>query len=234
MRNPFFKFKQFTIQQDKCAMKVGTDGVLLGAWAGSDGAKTILDIGTGTGLVSLMLAQRFSAKITAIEIDENAYQQATENVALSPWKERIELVHIDFNDFHPQLKYHLIVCNPPYFIDSLPSPDTLRTLARHNQKLTYNDLLKGGSSLLEDTGEFVLIVPAEVVENILSIAERFHLFPGRLLNIRTTPGKPIKRNLISLGFERKQCIAKELLIETERHKYSDEFTGLVKDFYLKM
>jgi len=234
MANPYFKFKKFTVWQNKCAMKVGTDGVLLGAWANANYPESILDIGTGTGLVALMLAQRFDAFVTAIEIDEDAYYQATENVRLSPWSNRIQVVHGDFTTYHPAISYDLIVCNPPYFVDSLKSPDDSRTTARHNQSLTYNDLFEGVSLLLKENGTFCLIIPTDVAEQVTITASNFNLYTAKRLNIKTAPGKFPKRCMLAFGFDKVDCITNELLIEIERHKYSNEFIALAKDFYLKI
>lgn len=151
MSQPFFQFKQFTVWHDKCAMKVGTDGVLLGAWTPVESSARILDIGTGTGLVALMLAQRCSASVIALEIDETAAQQAAENITRSPWGNRIEVVCQDFRLYsnkNNSLKYDTIVSNPPYFTDSLKCPDSQRNTARHNDNLSYEELLKGVSNLL--------------------------------------------------------------------------------------
>ncbi|NDV60513.1 methyltransferase domain-containing protein [Bacteroides sp. 519] len=234
MANSYFKFKQFTVWQDKCAMKVGTDGVLLGSWTDINHAKTILDVGTGTGLIALMLAQRSTANITAIEIDKDAYSQATENIKSSPWSNRIEVIHEDLNRFYPGKKYDLIVSNPPYFIDSLKSPDDSRTVARHNQNLTYRELVCKVSELLESNGLFSMIVPTSVINHIIAEAHDFNLHPMELTNVITAPGKLPKRSLISFQFSEKNYIPKELLIEIERHKYSDEFNNLIKDFYLNI
>ena len=150
MSQPFFQFKQFTVWHDKCAMKVGTDGVLLGAWTPVESSARILDIGTGTGLVALMLAQRCSASVIALEIDGKAAQQAAENITRSPWGSRIEVVCQDFRLYsnkNNSLKYDTIVSNPPYFTDSLKCPDSQRNTARHNDNLSYEELLKGVSNL---------------------------------------------------------------------------------------
>ncbi|NDV64367.1 tRNA1(Val) (adenine(37)-N6)-methyltransferase [Bacteroides sp. 224] len=235
MSNSYFKFKQFCIHQDRCAMKVGTDGVLLGAWTKVDTAKNILDIGTGTGLVALMLAQRSSAHITALEIDPLAAKQAEENILESPWKDRMEVVCIDFNVYTSKEKFDIIVSNPPFFVDSLTSPVESRTAARHNYSLPYSDLLQGVSAILNDLGEFSIIIPYDVSDSVKSVAEDYNLFPCRQLNIITTPGKNPKRCLITfvLGMGGGQNEIRELLLEKERHCYSDEYAALTKDFYLK-
>ena len=234
MANHFFKFKQFTIWHDKCAMKVGTDGVLLGAWADVSHAKQILDIGTGTGLIALMLAQRSNAHITAIEIDKLAVEQAQENIEKSPWSNRIEVIESDFKTFTTNSKFDLIVSNPPYFVDSLKCPDEQRDTARHNDSLNYNDLLEGISKLLDKTGQFALIIPSDVSTFVINHAEQYHLYPTKIMNIITKPGATPRRQLIAFKFDKEECIVEELLIELSRHIYSPEYIALTKDFYLKM
>lgn len=235
MPQPYFQFKQFTVWHDKCAMKVGTDGVLLGAWTPVDSAKRILDVGTGTGLVALMLAQRAAkASIIALEIDRDAAIQAQENVERSPWKERIEVMQADFNDYHSSLKYDLIVSNPPYFVDSLESPDRKRTCARHNGNLTYEELLKGAAALLSAQGIFTLVIPAEAAGCVTELAARQALYPSRQLWVITKVNDQPKRTLISFTFEKQECHTEYLLTEIARHQYSGEYIRLTKDFYLKM
>ena len=210
-----FKFKQFTIFHDKCAMKVGTDGVLLGAWAPADKAKRILDVGTGTGLIALQLAQRNPhARITAIEIDAAAAGQATENVSHSPWADRVEVICHDFRDYQPENRFDLIVSNPPYFIDALKCPDEQRCTARHAGNLNYDLLFHRSASLLEEQGVVSIIIPAE--------AEK------------TKPGKPCRRVLLNFGFEAKECREEKLCIEVNHNEFTPEYVALTKDFYLKM
>lgn len=235
MPQPYFQFKQFTVWHDKCAMKVGTDGVLLGAWAPVGSAKRILDIGTGTGLVALMLAQRTEdASITALEIDKDAAIQAQENINRSPWKERIEVSREDFNHYHPSVKYDLIVSNPPYFVDSLESPDQKRNCARHNGSLTYEELLKGVTTLLSPQGTFALVIPSSVAGHVMELADKYALYPSAQLSVITKANGQPKRTLISFTFAKQQCHTEDLLTETARHQYSEEYIRLTKDFYLKM
>lgn len=234
MANPYFKFKQFSIHQDRCAMKVGTDGVLLGAWAGVEKAERILDIGAGTGLVSLMLAQRSRAKVFAVELDEPAFVQMRENVESSPWKERVEAIHSDIKQYAPGMTFDVIVSNPPYFRDSLVSPDGQRTLARHSGSLTYYDLPEVVFPLLSAAGEFSVIIPFEASGELMERAKNFGMYPSRQLNVITSPGKVPKRSLIAFTFREEACEVQELLIEKERHLYSDEYIALTKDFYLNM
>lgn len=236
MSLPYFQFKQFTVWHDKCAMKVGTDGVLLGAWASVGNAERILDIGTGTGLVALMLAQRTTADvaIVALDIDEMGVEQARENVERSPWSGRIEVLHEDFNAFQPAEKFDVIVSNPPYFVDSLASPDVQRNLARHNNSLTYVSLLKGVSEMLADDGSFTIVIPTDVSELVKELAADYALYASRQLFVRTKPGANPKRVLLTFTFHEQECRTEELLVELARHQYSEAYIALTRDYYLKM
>ena len=236
MSNPYFQFKQFTVWHDQCAMKVGTDGVLLGAWASVERARRILDIGTGTGLVALMLAQRSlpDAKIVALEIDEAAAGQARENVVRSPWQERIEVVQADFKKYRSSDKFDVIVSNPPYFVDSLECPDRQRTAARHNNSLTYEELLEGVNRLLAADGLFTVVIPTDVVDRVKAIASMNKLYAIRQLNVITKPGGIPKRTLIAFSFSNRECVIEELLTELARHQYSEEYIALTGEYYLNM
>lgn len=236
MSNPYFQFKQFTVWHDQCAMKVGTDGVLLGAWTSVERARRVLDIGTGTGLVALMLAQRSlpDVKIVALEIDGAAAGQARENVARSPWRERVEVVQADFKKYRSSDKFDVIVSNPPYFVDSLECPDRQRTAARHNDSLTYEDLLEGVSELLADDGLFTVVIPSDVADRVKEIASAKKLYAVRQLHVITKPGGVSKRTLITFSFSVRECIAEELLTELARHQYSEEYIALTRTYYLNM
>ncbi len=237
MSQSFFQFKQFTVWHDKCAMKVGTDGVLLGAWTPVKSSVRILDIGTGTGLVALMLAQRSTASITALEIDEAAAAQATENINRSPWKSRIEVIQQDFKHYSKKndiSKFDTIVSNPPYFNDSLKCPDEQRNKARHNDSLTYEELLAGVSELLSREGPFTIVIPMDAGEKIKTLAHKYGLYPSRQLFVITKPGGTPKRTLISFRFTMQVCETEDLLTETSRHQYSEKYIELTRDFYLKM
>lgn len=215
-------------------MKVGTDGVLLGAWSRVEGTKTILDIGTGTGLIALMLAQRSDAHLMAIELDEMAANQASENVLASPWENRIEVICADFSQFQPALSFDLIVSNPPYFEQSLLSPNVGRTTARHTQSLTYEMLIEKSVSLLNENGRICLIVPSDKEDLLRELAAKNKLFTTRKCNVYPTPNSTSKRLLIEFSLK---CMAYEitdLIIEKSRHSYSDDYIKLTKDFYLNM
>ena len=236
MRNKYFKFKQFTVFHDKCAMKVGTDGVLLGAWATVGNCLPILDVGTGSGLIALMAAQRnHRAKITAIEIDSDAAGQAMENVENSPFKERITVLPLSFRDFVSSTtdKFDLIVSNPPFFVNSLPSPDVKRTDARHADSLSVCELFELSGKLLNDTGTLSVIYPFAERENIMAVAEKENFYLSRETVVYPTPTALPKRVLLEFGLEKPEHIERnKLIIEKKRHVYTAEFGQLTKDFYL--
>jgi Predicted O-methyltransferase len=235
MANQYFQFKQFTVWHDKCAMKVGTDGVLLGAWANTSNVNSVLDIGTGTGLVALMIAQRCTADIVAIEIDKSAVSQAIENMERSPWKDKISVQYTDFKTYDCDKKFDLIVSNPPYFSNSLLSPDTKRSIARHTNELSYHELIRGASKLLSIEGEFSMIIPSDNLDGIKEIASEFNLHLIRQTNILPKPDSAPKRVLISLSFNKVASTEiSELVIELSRHQYSKEYTSLTKEYYLNM
>ena len=237
MANPYFQFKKFTVWHDKCAMKVGTDGVLLGAWASIERCQRILDVGTGTGLIALMLAQRSTAILDAIDIDSDACLQARENIAKSPFANRIQVYQTSLSEYMPDenIKYDLIVSNPPYFIDSLKCPDTKRNLARHTDTLSLPDLLRDSRKLLAAEGNIDLVLPFDQRESLIDLAREESLSPSREAHVSPIPDAPPKRLLIELSAT---PVAKpkssHLTLEIERHRYSDEFTAIAKDFYLKM
>ncbi|HSH53132.1 MAG TPA: tRNA1(Val) (adenine(37)-N6)-methyltransferase [Bacteroidales bacterium] len=236
MGNDYFKFKQFTIYQNKCAMKVGTDGVLLGAWVAIKNAAKVLDIGTGTGLIALMLAQRSNAIIDAIEIDTNACMQAQENVNQSAWADRINIIHQSFQDFlkATETKYDLIVSNPPYFQNSLTAPCESKAKARHNTDLQLTDILNGALNCLSESGTLSLILP--YIEGSLFIAKAAEqgLYCVRKTNILPKPGRKPKRLLLEFKKIKKPFTEQQLIVElNKRHQYSDDYKNLTKDFYLK-
>ena len=235
MANPYFTFKQFTIRHDRCAMKVGTDGVLLGAWTDINHSHRILDIGTGTGLIALMLAQRCpQALITAIDIDMEAVEQAHENSQSSPWKDRVEVLLQDICSFTTDQKFDTIVSNPPYFIDSLKCPDSQRNTARHTDTLDAGRLLASVAQLLTDEGRFSIILPAEQTDLLIQTARTKGLYPSRHTAVITRPGLSPKRVLMEFQKTEKTFQTDELVIELERHVYSEDYIALTKEFYLKM
>jgi len=230
-----FTFKQFTIHQDRCIFKVGTDGVLLGAYAGITGIKTILDIGTGTGLIALMLAQRSDAEITAIEPDPESFEQACRNVSDSKWSDRIKVINTSFQNFLPQKhKFDLIVSNPPFFSRSLINPDPARAAARHNVTLNNKDLLPGISELLTEDGRAQVIMPYPEGNIFIAEANESGLYCNDILKIRPLPTSEVKRLIIKLSRNRNKTTEKFLTIEHgKRHEFTQEYIDLTKDFYLK-
>ena len=236
MRGESFTFKQFVVRQERCAMKVGTDGTLLGAWAElakADGR--VLDIGTGTGLMALMMAQRYpKALVTAIDIDEMAVSQAAENVKDSPFADRIEVRQADVRVFELTEMFDSIVCNPPFFNNALVCPDNQRTQARHTTSLSYQQLMSAAWRLLSEEGLFSVIIPNDFFQQLESEAHLAGFFLTRVFGVRTIEGKPIKRYLIEL---RKhpyiELIKKDVMIEDEPNVRSIWYRELTKDFYIK-
>lgn len=218
-------------------MKVGVDGVLLGAWADVNSTKRILDIGTGSGLIALMLAQRSDAEIQAIDIEPNAVIQANENRNNSAWSKRIKIQHISLQDFakYAQEKYDLIVSNPPYFIDSVKNPDDRRTLARHTDSLSHTELVLYSKQLLSSKGRLAVILPLNQGLEMIEIAANADLFCNRICYVYPKPGAEIKRILLEFGMEIQAQQIDSIVIEgSRRHEYTAKFTALVKDFYLKL
>lgn len=238
MSNKPFKFKQFTIQQDKTAMKVGTDGVLLGAWVSIESNPfSILDIGTGTGLIALMLAQKSNAEIIdAIELNSDAYEQTVANFEESDWGDRLFCYHASFQEFVEEIddKYDLIISNPPFYTSTYKKLEKDRAMARHTETLTYSDLLKGVSKLLTENGSCAFIIPFSEAINFINIAAEFKLFPNRITNVKGTETSEFKRSLLQFSFEEKPIEKSKLIIEIERHVYTKDYIELVQEFYLKM
>lgn len=231
-----FEFRQFTVHQDRCAMKVGTDGTLLGAWASLGLPEgRILDIGTGTGLIALMMAQRFpQSLVTAIDIDAEAVGQARENVASSPFAGRIEVVQADVRSYQTDVLFDAIVSNPPYFSHSFECPDGQRTIARHTTSLTYESLMSSAFRLLSDEGRFSLIIPDDFYHALMADAHLQGFFPSRICAVKTTPAKSPRRYLIEL---RKhpvlQTDMKEGIIESSPSVRSPWYQSLTSEFYIK-
>lgn len=234
-----FSFKQFTIQQDKCAMKVGTDGVLLGAWAPVEhNPYSVLDIGAGTGLIGLMLAQRSPAEqIDAIEIDDDAYEQCVDNFENSPWGDRLFCYHAGLDEFmeEPEDEYDLIISNPPFYTEDYTSGDDQRDKARFEASLPFEDLAEAASVLLSDIGIFAVIIPYKEEAGFLAIAKENELYPVKITRVKGTPTTETKRSLIAFSRDEVAEVAvDELVIETARHLYTKEYIALTQDFYLKM
>ena len=236
MSNDYFQFRQFVVHQQRCAMKVGTDGTLLGAWAAApSGQCRILDIGTGTGLIALMMAQRYpEAEVTGIDIDEDAVAQADENVRLSPFSERVRIYRQDIVNFTDIIGFDAIVSNPPYFVDSLACPDDQRTIARHAVSLTYEQLMHQAYHLLKDEGRFSVVVPSDCRAKIEAAACLEGFFTTRVCLIKTTPRKQPKRQLIEF---QKHTVSEldisEGVIEVSPNVRSEWYQQLTKEFYIK-
>lgn len=233
MSESVFRFKQFTVHQDKCAMKVGTDAVLLGSWVNACESKKILDIGTGTGIIAMMLAQKSSAEIDAIDIDLNACIQAKENVSESAWAERIHIHNISFQEFSSSTpnQYDLIVSNPPYFSDA-PKPLTIeRIQSRHTDLLPFDDLAEGIKKIISPFGKFCVVLPCREGKEFMDIALRNGLFSNKILRVKTVHDKE-KRILLELSQEMKPIHEEEITIQNDEHSFSQEYIDLTREFYL--
>ena len=236
MANDYFQFKQFTVHQQRCAMKVGTDGTLLGAWAHVPVTSArILDIGTGTGLIALMMAQRFpDASVIGIDIDQDAVSQAQENVVASPFASRITICHKNILDFEDTEGFDAIVSNPPYFVDALTCPDQQRTIARHTTSLTYEGLMESAFRLLKPNGLFSLVIPSEHRSLLESEARIVGFFLTRVCLIRTTPQKQPKRQLIEfMKHPIDKLHIEDGIIEYSPNKRSPWYHHLTQDFYIR-
>ncbi|WP_281227639.1 tRNA1(Val) (adenine(37)-N6)-methyltransferase [Flavobacterium aquiphilum] len=236
---PKFQFKQFSVEQDRCAMKIGTDGVLLGAWTPIENNPfSILDIGAGTGIIALMLAQRSHAEqIDALEIDDDAYEQASDNFENSPWNDRLFCFHAGLDEFveEPEDEYDLIVSNPPFYSEDYKTENDQRDLARFQDAMPFEDLIEATALLLSENGIFSVIIPFKEEENFLALAEEYELHPIKITRVKGTPTSEIKRSLLAFGRnESDTVLSNELIIETSRHIYTPEYIELTKDFYLKM
>ena len=233
-----FNFKQFHVNQDRCAMKIGTDGVLLGAWTPLiNNPYNVLDIGAGTGILSLMLAQRSNAEqIDAIEIDEDAYEQCVENFEASPWGDKLFCFHAGLDEFvdEPEDEYDLIISNPPFYTDDYKSDNTSRDLARFEDALPFEELIEAAALLLSDNGIFSVIIPYKEEERFVSLCKELDLFPLKITRVKGTPTSEIKRCLLAFCRMEQTPLIDELVIEISRHNYTPEYIELTKEFYLKM
>ncbi len=235
MPNPYFHFKQFTIYHDKCAMKVGTDGVILGAWTNVDNTLEILDVGTGTGLIAIMLAQRSKANIDAVEVDENAFSQSGENIQGCPWPERIHLIKSSFQEYSCVCgkAYDLIVSNPPYFKNQYRPSEKSRATARHDDSLSLMDLVFHADIILKPDGIISVIIPAESIDGYNEFLNQKSLFIQRILYVMPSPGKPVKRILVEAGRKKATITKGFLAIESgRRHHFTKEYIDLTREFYL--
>lgn len=241
MSKKTFHFKEFTIYQDKTAMKVGTDAVLLGAWVSLESfPNKILDVGSGTGIISLMLAQRFDAQtIDAVEIDDKAYEQCVENFEKSDWSDRLYCYHCSFQEFVDEISseeetYDLIVSNPPFYTENAETSNESRTKARFTSSLSFEDLLMGISKILADDGVFSVIIPFKEEKKFIEIANIQGLLLKEVCRVQGNPTSEVKRSLLSFSFQKSIVKETHLIIENARHQYTNEYVNLTKDFYLKM
>jgi tRNA1Val (adenine37-N6)-methyltransferase len=220
-------------------MKVGTDGVLLGAWCPIENNPfSILDIGAGTGILSLMLAQRSAAEqIDSIEIDEDAYEQCVENFENSPWSDRLFCFHAGLDEFieEPEDEYDIIISNPPFYSEDYKSDNSQRDLARFQDALPFEDLVEAADLLLSENGIFAVIIPFKEEERFIDLCAEVELFPVKVTRVKGSHTTPIVRSLLAFKrYELSVLEADELVIEINRHKYTDDYINLTKDFYLKM
>ncbi len=231
-----FEFRQFSIRHDRCTMKVGTDGVLLGAWAPIEGAARVLDIGTGSGVIAIMLAQRLpSAQVEGVEIDPQSAGQASENMRLSPWSDSLRCHQTSFQDFYRQAgaNYDLIVSNPPFFTGGTLSENQDRHAVRHAIKLPHGDLLLGVKKLLAPSGRFALILPLMEGTRFRELAESYGLYCRRCTSVRPRPGKPVARLLMGFSQDRGSCLEDEMTLQEESgDERSEAYRSLTADFYL--
>jgi tRNA1Val (adenine37-N6)-methyltransferase len=236
MSQQTFVFKKFSVHQHKSAHKVGTDGVLIGAWAEVKEVKNILDIGTGTGIIALMMAQKSPAQIDAIDIEQGSYEQAIENAEHSVWANRIKIYHTTLQDFAKTVhkKYDVVITNPPYFVDSSKAPDEERSHARHTDLLPFKELIRGVFSVLNATGKFYIILPTKEAIDFKALAEKEDLHLVKLLRVKTKSTNEVeKRHIMLFKFTKEPFTEETISIENEgRHNYTDEYKKLTGDFYL--
>lgn len=233
-----FQFKQFKVEQDKTAMKVGTDGVLLGAWVDLESKPlSMLDIGAGTGLIALMMAQRSDAElIDAVELNDEAFEQTVENFESSDWGDRLFCYHASLQEFTDEIddKYDLIVSNPPFYTSTHKELSKERAMARHAESLPTHELLSSVAKLLSEDGSCAFIIPYEATTSFIALARENKLFPCRITSVKGNHNSSIKRSLVQFSFVEKVIETSELVIEIARHNYTSAYIELVKDFYLKM
>jgi tRNA1Val (adenine37-N6)-methyltransferase len=231
-----FRFKSFEIEQSKSAMKVGTDGVLLGAWVTpSSPPKHILDIGTGTGLIAIIMAQRFEgANIIGIDIDSESVQEATLNMTNCQWYKRLSCCESSLQNANFNHSFDLIVCNPPYFKNTTTSIDERRATARHTSSLSLNDIFEKMEVLLSPKGELMIVYPSENIQEIKADLKSFGLYMNEICWVKGNEKSNVKRVLLKISKQKKTLIENQLTIEKERHQYTDEYVDLCKDFYLNL
>jgi tRNA1Val (adenine37-N6)-methyltransferase len=229
-----FRFKQFAVTQGRCAMKVNTDGVLLGAWAHIKGADTILDIGTGTGVIALMMAQKNgTADIDAIDIDEEAFTQSTMNFNATVWADRLHPHHMSLQRFSAPIKYDVIISNPPYFINDYASEDHRSNVAKHGTELTYEDLVAGICRLMNDNGKAFLVLPYFNVPVFETIAAKGNLFITKRADVVAVTGKKCYVTLLQLEKTTKAYTIDTIQIQNPDNTFTEQYKSITKEFYLK-
>lgn len=229
-----FAFKQFKVEHEQCAMKVSTDGILLGAWADLNGAKTLLDIGTGTGLLALMCKQRAPhLKVSAVEVDEAAYQQAVQNCQQSPWPD-ISIYHQPIQQFEAAGLFDCVIANPPYFNHSLKGDNAARNTARHTDGLSFAELLGAFRHLSHQHSRFNLILPTTEAQLFITLAQQQGLYLNRHCQVQAMPNKPFTRSLMTFSYEQSEISTTKLCIRANDNSYTTEYQALCRAFYLKM
>ena len=234
MRKPF-RFKQFSIRDSNCAMKVGTDAVLLGCWVNIEISNHILDIGTGSGIIAMILAQRCNGFIDAVELDNGSFEDAKFNFENCPWSERLKVYNLPFSEFitNTKSKYDLVVCNPPYYNNCLKSPSEKVNVSRHTTSLTHNELIDGTKELLKSSGKLSVILPTSEFQAFVDLAAIHQLFCTRKCIIFPKPDKPCNRVLAEFGLQRPVNIeSSEITIRDRNEKYHHDYITLTKAFYI--
>lgn len=228
-----FHFRQFSIAQDRTAMKVGTDSILLGAWVEAKNPQRILDIGSGSGLLSLMMAQKFNAaRIDGVDLDKDACEQARENIAASPWSDRMRIFQERIQDFWEQETYDLIISNPPYFAGDLEAQGNPRKTARQGEDLNLEGLVRQLGRLLAEKGQASIILPFDKLEPLKGLLEAYQLFSHRVCSVRPRPQKEPHRFLMTLGKEETALVEEEIVIQIGgANHYSEAYKKLTQEFY---
>ena len=236
MANTFFNFKQFNINQESCAMKVSTDSCLFGAWTAAHlkDESNILDIGAGTGLLSLMLAQKNNGSFDSVEIEPTCFKQLKENILTSPWASRIDPINQDILFFEPQKKYDLIISNPPFYEGQLKSDKKNTNLARHENGLQLKDLLEKVKLLMVEAGSFFLLIPNFRKDECIELAAELALYPKLIADVRQSKNHNYIRTMFCFINNFSEIIQEEIDIKGYDGKYSERFNSLLKDYYLKI
>ncbi|MCT4638341.1 MAG: methyltransferase [Bacteroidales bacterium] len=236
MRNNIFRFKKFSVEQSDNAMKVGTDGVLIGAWADTSKKGVFLDVGTGTGLIAMMLAQRGADKIYAIDINDSSVDIAKKNIENSQWNDIISVDNVKFQDFNIDKGVEIdhIVSNPPFFINSLKSGNNKKDMARHTDTLSFKDFFESASVVLSKNGAVSVILPDVEAQIFIKTGLEYNFFVRRVTDVKPTPEKPVKRVMIEFCRTEISDVKRNSIVVEDRgrHCYSEEYKELTRDFYL--